>query len=73
MKKSSLLTLLKAIHEDEAGSISLETILIIGAIALPILIFLLTSAWPSIKAYFNSGLNDLQNDANNAASGTTGQ
>ena len=42
MKNSSLLKLLKKIHEDEDGSISLETILIIGAIALPILIFLLT-------------------------------
>ena len=40
MKNNSLCDLLKKIHEDEEGSISLETILIIGAIALPILIFL---------------------------------
>ena len=73
MKNSSLLKLLKTIHEDEGGSISLETILIIGAIALPILIFLLNVAWPTIKSYFNTGLTDLQNDANNAQSGTTGQ
>ena len=53
MKNNSLLKLLKKIHEDEDGSISLETILIIGAIALPILIFLLVKAWPTIKAYFN--------------------
>jgi len=71
MKNSSMLKLLKKVHEDEDGSISLETILIIGAIALPILIFLLTQAWPAIKAYFNTGLNDLQNDAN-TASGASG-
>jgi hypothetical protein len=61
MKNSSLLKLLQKIHEDEDGSISLETILIIGAIALPILIFLLVKAWPSIKNYFNRGLEDLEN------------
>ncbi len=71
MKNNSLLELVKRIHEDEEGSISLETILIIGAIALPILIFLLTQAWPTIKNYFNTNLNDLQEGATNAA-GTTG-
>jgi hypothetical protein len=65
MKNNSLRKLLKEIDEDEDGSISLETILIIGAIALPILIFLLVKAWPTIKAYFNQGLEDLTNDANN--------
>lgn len=59
MKNSSLLKLLKKIHEDEDGSISLETILIIGAIALPILIFLLVKAWPTIKSYFNTNLDEL--------------
>ena len=59
MKNNSLLKLLKKIHEDEDGSISLETILIIGAIALPILVFLLIKAWPKIKAYFNQGVDDL--------------
>jgi len=65
MKNNSLWKLLQKVHEDEDGSISLETILIIGAIALPILIFLLVKAWPAIKAYFNQGLEDLTNDANN--------
>ena len=59
MKCNSLWKLLKKIHEDEDGSISLETILIIGAIALPILIFLLVKAWPTIKAYFNTNLDEL--------------
>jgi Flp pilus assembly pilin Flp len=59
MKEISLLKLLKKIHEDEDGSVSLETILIVGAIALPILIFLIVKAWPTIKAYFNTNLDDL--------------
>jgi hypothetical protein len=66
MRNNSLCDLLKKIHEDEEGSISLETILIIGAIALPILIFLIVKAWPTIKAYFNTGVEDLTNGANNA-------
>ena len=32
---STLWTVLRKIHHDEKGSVSLETILIIGAIALP--------------------------------------
>ena len=41
---------------------SLETVLIVGAIALPILIFVIKVGWPAIKTYFNTGLQDLQND-----------
>ena len=66
MKQHSLMNLLRRIHEDENGSLSLETILIIGAIALPILIFLIVKAWPTIKTYFNQGLENLQNDSTNA-------
>jgi hypothetical protein len=68
MKKNSVLDLLKRIHEDEEGNISLETILIIGAIALPILIFLLVKAWPTIKNYFNQNMEDLTNAGPTASS-----
>jgi len=68
MENKSLLKLLKKIHEDEDGSISLETILIIGAIALPILIFLLIKAWPTIKTYFNTNLDELTSAGANAES-----
>ena len=54
--------LLKNVHRDERGAVSLETILIIGAIALPILIFLIKFGWPRIKAYFNRGLEDLETE-----------
>jgi len=66
MKKPSLWSLLKKVHQNEKGAVSLETILIIGAIALPILIFLIVVAWPKIKEYFNQGLEDLESGATDA-------
>jgi hypothetical protein len=58
--------LLRKVHKNEDGVISLETILIIGAIALPILIFLIKVGWPKIKGYFNRGLEDLDQERQNA-------
>lgn len=63
MKGTSLRDLLQAIHRDERGAVSLETILIIGAIAIPILIFLIKVGWPRIKNFFNQGLSDLEQGA----------
>ncbi len=64
IKKPSLWGLLGKVHRDERGAVSLETILIIGAIALPILIFLIKVGWPRIKGYFNQGLQDLEDGSN---------
>ena len=69
MKDVSLRGLLKRVHNDERGSVSLETVLIIGAIALPILIFLLKFAWPKIKNYFNEGMQDLETESDRVTSG----
>lgn len=44
--------LLKRIHQDQGGAVSLETILIIGVIALPALIFVVKFGWPAIRNYF---------------------
>jgi hypothetical protein len=66
MKNPSLAGLLRKVHHSEEGSVSLETILIIGAIALPILIFLIKIGWPTIKNYFNQGLTDLNAGADAA-------
>ncbi|WP_347244364.1 hypothetical protein [Thermogutta sp.] len=66
MSKASLRQLLKRIHSDDRGAVSLETILIIGAIALPILIFLIRVGWPRIKGYFNQGLQELEAERVNA-------
>ena len=61
-EKSPLADLIRKVHHDEEGAVSLETILIIGAIALPILIFLIKFGWPKIRDYFNTGMQDLQNN-----------
>jgi Flp pilus assembly pilin Flp len=66
MKRPTIWNLLQKVHGDEEGAVSLETILIIGAIALPILIFLIKVGWPRIKDYFNQGLDDLEAGANEA-------
>ena len=69
MKKTpSLRQLMKQVHEDESGSVTLETILIIGAIAIPILIFLIKFGWPRIKDYFNKGMDELQEGGDSAGS-----
>ena len=47
--------LLSRLHRDQRGAVSLETILIVAAIALPILIFILKFGWPKIRDYFNTG------------------
>jgi Flp pilus assembly pilin Flp len=65
-KNLSEWNLLKRLHRDEAGAVSLETILIIGVIALPILIFVIKIGWPRIKAYFNTGLTNLEGGMQNA-------
>ena len=61
--------LLGKVHRDERGAVSLETILIIGAIAIPILIFIIKYGWPQIKTYFTKGMSNLQNSSDAAASG----
>jgi hypothetical protein len=71
MKKLSWVGLLKKVHEDDRGAVSLETILIIGAIAIPVLIFLIKFGWPRIKAMFETGMTDLEQGANNAAGNAT--
>lgn len=67
MKTQSLRDVLRHVHADEEGAVSLETILIIGAISLPILIFLIKVGWPTIKAYFTSGMDELRQGSMDAA------
>ena len=61
--QSPLLQLLRQVHSDERGAVSIETILIVGAIAIPILIFVIKVGWPRIKDYFNKGMTDLETGA----------
>lgn len=64
--------LIQRVHRDERGAVSLETILIIAAIALPILIFILKFGWPKIRDYFNTGMQNLENEGKNVTGGTSG-
>ena len=66
---TSLWTLLKRIHSEERGGVSIETILIIAAIALPILIFIIKFGWPRIRKFFNEGMDELEGGALDAAGG----
>ncbi len=68
MERHAFLSLLRKVHHDELGAVSLETVLIIGAIALPVLVFLIKVGWPRIKGYFVEGLADLEEGASQGAS-----
>ena len=64
--------LMQRVHRDERGAVSLETILIVAAIALPILIFILKFGWPKIRDYFNTGMQNLENEGQNVTNGSNG-
>jgi len=64
--QGSFVALLRRVHRDRRGGLSIETVLIIGAIAIPILIFVIKVGWPKIKQFFNSGLQDLEQGSGNA-------
>jgi Flp pilus assembly pilin Flp len=64
---TNLWALLKQVHRDERGAVSIETILIIAAIALPILIFIIKFGWPRIRKFFNEGMDELEGGALDAA------
>lgn len=66
---SQLKRLVARVHRDERGGVSLETILIIGAIALPILIWIIKYGWPKIRNYFDKGMIDLQGNTDRTTSG----
>jgi hypothetical protein len=70
MQPSQSRSLWQRIHRDERGAVSLETILIIAAIAIPILIFILKFGWPKIRDYFNTGMENLENEGSKVQQGT---
>lgn len=63
----SIWSVFKKIHRDEKGAVSIETILIIAAIAIPILIFIIKFGWPRIKTWFNQGMEELEGGMDDAA------
>ena len=66
---ASFRKLLRRVHRDEEGAVSLETILIIGAIAIPVLIFILKVGWPRIRTFFTGGMDDLEVQRSNTQQG----
>jgi Flp pilus assembly pilin Flp len=68
--RNMLTQLLKRIHRDERGGVSIETVLIIAAIALPILIFLIKVGWPRMQAFFNTGMDSLEQGAGTTNTGS---
>ncbi len=61
--------LLQRVHRDQSGAVTVETMLIIGAIAIPILIFLLKFGWPRIRDYFGGGMERLEIEADRTKHG----
>ncbi|HVJ85753.1 MAG TPA: hypothetical protein VM452_08920 [Caulifigura sp.] len=52
------------------AALSIETILILAAIAVPILIFILKVGWPKIQKYFNESTDTLIEESYNTQGGT---
>jgi hypothetical protein len=66
MREFWVLGLLRKVHNDEEGTVSLETILILGAIAVPVLLVMIKFGWPAIRRYFDKGVQDLQDNSDRA-------
>ncbi|MGH7129368.1 MAG: hypothetical protein ACREIV_12420, partial [Planctomycetaceae bacterium] len=56
-------------HHDERGAITLETVLLIGAIVIPILIFILKFGWPKIREYFDGNMHTLEQESEHLIGG----
>jgi len=48
----------------------MRKLLIVGAIALPILIFLLNYAWPRIREFFDDGMEQLETESRDVREST---
>ena len=57
---------LRRLHRDERGALTLETVLIIAAIALPVLIVIVKYGWPAIRNYFDRGVESLEQSTDEA-------
>lgn len=60
---------LKRIHNDERGAVSIETVLIVAAVAIPILIFIVNFVMPRLKESFSENMDDLDLNADSMANG----
>ena len=58
---------LRQFRGDERGAVTVETILLIGAVAIPVLIFLLRFGWPTMRKSFVDGVSQVHSEADRAA------
>lgn len=63
--------LLKRIHNDERGAVSIETVLIVAAVAIPILIFIVNFVMPRLRESFSDNMDELDLNAGDMATGNT--
>lgn len=57
-----MLELFKRLHRDERGSLSIESILIIAAISVPVILFVYKIGWPAIRDMFEKGMTGINPD-----------
>ncbi len=67
-KKPFWRNLFQSIHDNDEGAATLETILIVAAIAIPLLIWIMKFGWPQIRGYFEEGFETLNQATDNAIS-----
>jgi hypothetical protein len=60
---------LARVHRDQRGAVSLETVLIIAAVAIPVLIFLIKYGWPFIRDRYNEHYELLEIEADRTKDG----
>jgi Flp pilus assembly pilin Flp len=58
---------LKKVHHDEKGAVTIETVLIIAVIALPILLFFYRFVWPQLREKLEELLEEIFGDGEGAA------
>ncbi len=62
-------SLWRILHEDQRGGVSLETVLLLAAVALPILIFVIRFGWPRIREIFLKGIAEMEEAGEEAQRG----
>jgi hypothetical protein len=71
MKAGKILRSRLTRRHGRQGALSIETILILAAIAVPILIFILKVGWPKIQKYFNESTDTLIEQSYETQQGTS--
>jgi hypothetical protein len=59
MERSPLVGLFRRVHEDEGGTVSLETVLILFGVAIPVILALWRLGWPRVQTCFAAGIDAL--------------